>query len=541
MWTGDSARHDNDEKIPRTPAQVLDSNRMVAQKFLDVFSDPSNRSLMVPVIPTLGNNDILPHNVLLPGPNRWLSYYGDIWRRFIPEEQRHSFEFGGWFYVEVIPGRLAVFSLNTLYFFDRNAGIDDCVAPSEPGFKQMEWLRIQLQFLRERGMKAILMGHVPPARTGSKQLWDETCWHKYVLWLRQYRDVVVSGVFGHMNIDHFLLHDTHDVDGLLAGVVDPAVRTSMEDELSVETSTDYLQELRAGWTKLSRPRLFEADDEDAADEIHGDEEEDPEEEDSVGGGSKRRKKHKKHKKKPKKGKPRRKWGERYQVSLVSPSVVPNYFPTLRVVEYNISGLEDTPTWVDSPPTLDLSDRPHRTALRPDDISRREGQSLESEAEAARRKKKHKKPKKPKKPKDPNLVVPPPPSPLAPPGPAYSPQPLTILGYTQYFANLTHINREPSGSAKSKPRLRPFKYEVEYRTFDDKKYNLTDLTVNSYLELAYRMGQKSARRANGIEETKKKKKKKKNKKKQKHNEVWLHFLRHAFVRTVSRDELEELDS
>jgi len=479
---------------------------MVAQKFLDVFSDPSGRALAVPVIPTLGNNDILPHNVLLPGPNRWLTYYTDIWRRFIPEEQRHSFEFGGWFYVEVVPNRLAVFSLNTLYFFDRNAGVDDCVTPSEPGFKQMEWLRIQLAFMRERGMKAILTGHVPPARTGSKQLWDETCWHKYVLWLRQYRDVVVSGVYGHMNVDHFLLHDTNEADKLLAGVIDQSVREPMEDELSTESTADYLQELRAGWTRLPKPRLFEADDADS--------DEDPDEADQ----SKRRKKHKK----PKKPKLRRKWGERYQVSLVGPSVVPNYFPTLRVIEYNISGLEDSPTWVDQPPTVDGRGVSSQTVLRPDGIFREE---FDLDAELARKKKKKHRKHKPKKPKDPNLVVPAPPSPSGPPGPAYSPQPLSLRGYTQYFANLTHINHEPPESAQSKPRPRPFKYEVEYSTFDDRTYNLTDMTVNSYLELAYRMGQKTAPHANS---------------KKKHNEVWLHFLRHAFVRTVSREELEELE-
>ena len=148
VWTGDSARHDSDEQIPRSPAQVQNSNQLIADKFVDLFEDPSGQGLRIPIVATLGNNDLHPHNVLLPGPNKWLKRYTDIWGRFIPQEQRHSFEFGGWYYVEVIPNRLAVFSLNTLYFFDRNAGVDDCVNHSEPGFKQLEWLRIQLQFMR---------------------------------------------------------------------------------------------------------------------------------------------------------------------------------------------------------------------------------------------------------------------------------------------------------------------------------------------------------------------------------------------------------
>jgi endopolyphosphatase len=122
VWTGDSARHDNDEKIPRSNEQIVGQNELVAGKFFEVFQKPDNdddddptNDLVIPIIPTLGNNDVLPHNIFEKGPNRWTLKYLDIWRRFIPEEQRHQFQRGGWFYVEVIPGKLAVFSLNTLY------------------------------------------------------------------------------------------------------------------------------------------------------------------------------------------------------------------------------------------------------------------------------------------------------------------------------------------------------------------------------------------------------------------------------------------
>lgn len=121
IWTGDSARHDNDETIPRTEKEVLNLNRYVVDKVLEVFGKPDNRhddnptnDLVVPVVPTFGNNDILPHNVFTPGPNRWTKHFAEIWRHFIPEEQRHGFERGGWFFVETIPNTLAVFSLNTM-------------------------------------------------------------------------------------------------------------------------------------------------------------------------------------------------------------------------------------------------------------------------------------------------------------------------------------------------------------------------------------------------------------------------------------------
>ena len=121
IWTGDSARHDNDEHIPRTDKEVLDLNQYMVDKVFEVFGKPDNindpdptNHLVIPVIPTFGNNDMLPHNVLAAGPNKWTASYSKMWRSFIPEEQRHGFERGGWFFVEAIPNKLAVFSLNTM-------------------------------------------------------------------------------------------------------------------------------------------------------------------------------------------------------------------------------------------------------------------------------------------------------------------------------------------------------------------------------------------------------------------------------------------
>ncbi|KAI0385828.1 Endopolyphosphatase [Hypomontagnella monticulosa] len=573
VWTGDSARHDSDEEVPRRNKEILGMNRRIADAFVNTFSD--DKGLVVPVVPTFGNNDIYPHNILLPGPNKILRSYTDIWKDFIPEEQRHSFEYGGWFYVEVIPNKLAVFSLNTMYFFDRNAGIDDCAKPTEPGYKHFEWLRIQLQFLRSRGMKAILMGHVPPARTSGKQLWDETCWQKYTLWLQQYRDVVVSSLYGHMNIDHFLLQDTKDIDLslLVAGSGQRAsIREAMDDELSIESSKDYLMELREDWANLPNP-VQSSDLEES--------------------GSKK----KKHKK-GKKGKLGGPWAERYQLSLVSPSVVPNYFPSLRVFEYNITGIEDVPTWVDT-----VRGTAAKAPSLPEPEEEWRELELRSEPDMETEKKKKNKGKKPKT-EAPDLKIPDPPAKGSQPGPAYFPQPLTLKGFTQYYANLTYINNDIAeegddevsspllgwnpGKHNGKtpkhpddPQPRAFSFQVEYTTFDDKIYGLQDLTVKSLLRLAHRIGQTSADSKDlaedlegdyededenenveelglepeeddeegeekdndlDIEKKKKGKGKKKHHKgghKKKDTKIWLHFLKHAFVSTRSIDELKDL--
>lgn len=579
IWTGDTARHDSDEKNPRDTDSVFRTNRLVADSFVDAIAGEGGR-LDVPIVPTFGNNDFLPHNIFYPGPNKWLHAYSDIWRRFIPEAQRHSFEYGGWFQVEVIPNRLAVISLNTMYFFDRNAAVDGCREPSEPGFKHMDWLRVQLQSLRDRGMKAILMGHVPPARTEGKQAWDETCWQRYTLWLQQYRDVVTGSVYGHMNIDHFMLQDTKEIS-ILSSAATEQDTSDDDDELDddeldqiieVQSKGGYLSELRDVWSGLPSAAvkgLMVDDGEDSDAEI-----------------SRKGKKHRKQKKKYKKigGK----FAERYQLTLVSPSVVPNYFPTMRVVEYNISGLEDAQTWEDPFSASMVSEM---EAVDTSKIAEELHQELKrGEMEAERKKgKKHRKKKGKKgkkKPHDPNLIVPDDPQKKSLPGPAYKMQPFTFMGYTQYYANLTHINNDLKDAdvdstgwrdgdhevkePKHKPKPRQFKYEVGYNTYDDKLYKLDDLTVKSYVKLAYRIAKQGKGKSFEVEEEEdedddehdddfydeyededededseedgefeeagKKKKKKKRKRK---NKVWLHFLRHAFVQTATDKELKKL--
>ncbi|KAF2691234.1 Endopolyphosphatase [Lentithecium fluviatile CBS 122367] len=561
IWTGDSARHDNDEKLPRTQKEIIQLNEFMVRSLTNVFGtgddgdgDPTN-DYAIPIVPTFGNNDIMPHNILLAGPNKWTLRYLDIWRGFIPEAQRHQFQQGGWFYVEVIPKKLAVISLNTMYFFTSNSGVDGCANKHEPGYEQFEWLRIQLQLLRDRGMHAMLVGHVPPARVDSKESWDETCWQKYALWERQYRDVIVGSFFGHMNIDHFMLQDFKQIKkstkkGAMTSAKDVKnkegeISLLEEGEVTVASASDYLLDLRQAWAKLPSPPsksqkkslpiadYFDADEEDAMSTW--------ERFLSIFSKSEKGRKDKKPKSDKEKylNKIGGKYAERYSVNLVSPSVVPNFFPTLRVFEYNITGLENI---VLEP--VHNSPKSHDSLLPQQPIS--DNQLLDDEAymrevESAIKRKHKKEEKDAHKKKKYKFKVPKRPSKSSLPGPAYSPQPLTLISYTQYFANLTHINNDFVASSKSdlpegnathtvfgldvsedgdvdaskwkegkhhghqgkKPRPKPhpktFKFEVEYDTRSDKRYKLKDLTVRSFVDLARRIG-RDALGKKGVEES-----------------------------------------
>ncbi|KAL6708377.1 Endopolyphosphatase [Coniothyrium glycines] len=546
IWTGDSARHDNDEALPRTQKQVIRQNEYMVSKFADVFGHKNDKhahtnDFVIPIVPTFGNNDIMPHNIFLGGPNRWTLKYLDIWRGFIPEAQRHQFQQGGWFSVEVIPAKLAVISLNTIYFFSSNSGVDGCADKREPGYEHMEWLRIQLQILRDRGMKAILMGHVPPARVDGKESWDETCWQKYTLWARQYRDVIVGSLYGHMNIDHFMLQDFDQIGkdaekGRMASGL--SVPSKLNDkfslyedgEVTVASASDYLINLRQAWAELPSPPTkpskkfspwtwltsrFSRDrntspgksaKRDYLDKIGGE------------------------------------FAERYAVTLVAPSVVPNYFPTLRIIEYNITGLENLSTSTSDGSWLAYEAPNEQLPIANTDFDDDERYSRDVDAILAQRKKRKGKKGKKKGPKKYKFKVPEGPSKSSPPGPAYSPQTLSWTRYVQYFANLTHINNdfvEPSPNQieptsannlsprtifgltlnsageietskwkegkhgkhqgkrpKDEPHPKEFVYEVEYDTNKDKGFK--DLTVRRWVEYARKIGQAGAKAA-GVEE------------------------------------------
>lgn len=243
IWTGDSARHDIDNSYPRTRQEIYDLNKWCLDLLHEKFPG-------VPVVPNIGNNDIFPHNIMWPGPNDVIAAYTDIWKKEVPEYELHTFQLGGYFTQEVIPNRLAVISLNTLYFYDSNKVVDGCkkikrerrgklgksasiagqqvvdedsevddylssegisaalLKSKDPGTVQLLWLDAQLDQYRRRGMAVHIIGHVPP--TGGNYF--PRCFDAYTDIVLHYQEVVVGQHFGHMNVDAFFVQE--DVEAL---------------------------------------------------------------------------------------------------------------------------------------------------------------------------------------------------------------------------------------------------------------------------------------------------------------------------------------
>ncbi|CAG8482630.1 11859_t:CDS:2 [Dentiscutata erythropus] len=204
IWTGDNSRHDNDDNIPRSAKEVFELNRMIATKFLETFTNTKglprkNKPKFIPIVPSIGNNDIHPNNILLPGPNDILSTLYSIWEPFIPESQRKTFLEGGYFYTEVIPKKLIVVSLNTMYFYNTNTAVNGCKSPEQPGTAEINWLRNLLRKARKTGMKVYLTGHVAPR----KKQYTRTCYKAYQKLSIKYHDLILGHYYGHSNMDHF--------------------------------------------------------------------------------------------------------------------------------------------------------------------------------------------------------------------------------------------------------------------------------------------------------------------------------------------------
>lgn len=418
IWTGDNARHDNDNSLPRSETFIFDMNERMVRKFQEVFgSDDPMSAFDIPIVPSLGNNDVYPHNLFAQGPTLQTRELYRMWKTMVPEEQIHVFSRGVNFMVEVIPGKLAVLSINTLYWFKSNTLVDGCDGRKDPGHLQFRWLGIVLAELRARKMKVWLSGHVPP----SPKVYESSCVDRLSAWLHEYRDIIVGGVYGHLNIDHVLFLDSEGSSPEKEGTEE--VQNWDDGQVSILGKLSYMEDLKDAYSSL-------ADDE----------------------------------------------ATRYSVAFVSPSVIPTYLPGLRVWEYNTTGLDESaPTmysngeplrqWSDV--FIELDQELDRIAYGGEDYP--EDDDNELEITKKKHGKKHKKNKKKKKKADPTW---PPHFTDVALGPAYVPQTFTPTRYVQYFLNLSEIN---NGNQK-------FDYETEYTT-DGAPYYMKDLLVKSWVKLA----------------------------------------------------------
>lgn len=492
VYTGDSARHDNDREYPRTRQHIFNMNKEISDKFVTLTSESDGQPLIYPV----SNNDIMPHNLMDTGPSLQTRELFEAWRPFIPQVQMHTYLMGAYYFQEVIPNQLAVLSLNTMYWFDSNPMVDDCDNKGDPGYKLFEWLGYVLKEMRARNMKVWLCGHVPP----NEKNYDTTCLRKYIAWTHEYRDVIVGGLYGHMNLDHFIPLDS--VQAYKSIQKDFKDEFKQKSVFSVEDEDDLA---------LEDSNLYKALDENFSDKFF-----------RVTGGVPNNKVTyletlREELYAPLKGK--KKSGEhfeRYSIAHVTASIIPTFNPGMRVWEYNITDLEDKLQQVKFEPWDKFFAGVERMIeVQSNYVDEKDNDEMnwqEMDDITIERKKKHKK-KNRKKKKDHTFPKPMPEN--LPLGPAYIEQIFTPERYVQYYADLESINKGK----------KEFDYEIEYST-DDSLYGLKALTVEEWIKFGRKLGEPVKDLKNNV--NKGKKKKNNGKKYKKLQQIWNAYLKHAFI-------------
>ncbi|AJU70847.1 Ppn1p [Saccharomyces cerevisiae YJM1248] len=485
IWTGDNIRHDNDRKHPRTEAQIFDMNNIVADKMTELFSagnEEDPRDFDVSVIPSLGNNDVFPHNMFALGPTLQTREYYRIWKNFVPQQQQRTFDRSASFLTEVIPGKLAVLSINTLYLFKANPLVDNCNSKKEPGYQLLLWFGYVLEELRSRGMKVWLSGHVPPIAKN----FDQSCYDKFTLWTHEYRDIIIGGLYGHMNIDHFIPTDGKKARKSLLKAMEQSTRVQQgedsneeDEETELNRILDHAMAAKEVFLMRAKPSNKEAYMNTVRDTYYRKVWNKLERVDEKNVENEKKKKEKKDKKK-KKPITRKELIERYSIVNIGGSVIPTFNPSFRIWEYNITDIVNDSNFAVSEykPWDEFFESLNK--IMEDSLLEDEMDSTNIEVGINREKMGEKKNKKKKK-NDKTM-------PIEMPdkyelGPAYVPQLFTPTRFVQFYADLEKINQELHNSFVESKDI--FRYEVEY-TSDEKPYSMDSLTVGSYLDLAGRL-------------------------------------------------------
>lgn len=371
----------------------------------ETFAPTEEDDRIIPLVPAIGNNDIHPHNQI-GDDHGLLSFYSQLWHDWIPQDQQSSFQAGGYYAVDVGEG-LRVLSLNTLYFYRKNKQVKGC---HKDGLSKqhMDWFEQQLiKAKKESNTQIYIMGHVPP----SPRDYRHSCFNKYTRLSAEYQDIIKGQFFGHLNMDHFLLYNYDDQDNALTTTkYMKSVPKYTSQELSLVGDHDinnedddkdvicinrnvkkYVNWLYDMYTTVEAPEKDEK-------EPFGDNDDDDDPD-----------------------------SNQLVVIQVAPSVLPVYFPSLRIYRYETNS--------------DDNDNDDDQVIRDNN------------------KKGKMKTKKNKKSSTKSSSLP------------FG----TLIGYDQYYANITEWDQVNAF------KNTPLEYKLEYTT--EEAYGLTDLTPQSYYNLA----------------------------------------------------------
>ena len=178
----------------------------------------------VPTYPVVGNNDSYCGDYQIQPAGEFLEATTEYWKVFFKDKDNSkaflaTFPVGGYYTVlpqNISPHRLI--ALNTIFWSIKYKNA--CGNPQEdPGQKQLQWLKVQLQHAATNKEKVWLVYHIPPginpystvkansteAFTKAISYWDTDFTNQYMELMAKYSSVIVLSLVGHIHMDNFEL------------------------------------------------------------------------------------------------------------------------------------------------------------------------------------------------------------------------------------------------------------------------------------------------------------------------------------------------
>lgn len=183
----------------------IGNNDVVPDYYLQLPGEASNSSnLMTPE--ESGMLGII-YNALSGNDEEELTNYNQVGaqrrsRNLLSVGDSATFLKGG-YYSRVLPDGLTVLSINTV-MYSSIFGPEPLNA-DDPG-EQFKWMRNTLMNIRERGnSQAMIVGHIPPAMGSFRhtQLWKEKYTNVYYEIIKEFDDVIIGQLYGHLHSDEF--------------------------------------------------------------------------------------------------------------------------------------------------------------------------------------------------------------------------------------------------------------------------------------------------------------------------------------------------
>eukprot|EP00127_Corallochytrium_limacisporum_P006191 Clim_evm8s221 gene=Clim_evmTU8s221 len=236
ILTGDNARHDNDQKVPRGSKEIAHNIDQVAEIIHNHYRHG------VPVLPSIGNNDIFPHNQILPQHDKMLPRMAKAWSRFLTQKELKFFEKHG-YYSSKVASHLVVVALNTSFVHSANGEVHNCNHKASAGHKMFKFLTRELDAAEANEMKVVISGHVPPGEGH----WKRHCERQFAKIVADYPKQIAGLLFGHHHSDsfHFIKKDGKEVGvvNVAPGIIptyNPSFRVFKYDRMTGEI-LDYEQ------------------------------------------------------------------------------------------------------------------------------------------------------------------------------------------------------------------------------------------------------------------------------------------------------------